>query len=273
MADWFEWNGVSCTTKGIYVSSQPVVTLASERLSNITIPGRPGSYTQTQGENIFESVTYSIPCFAEHLTESELKELDSWLRGSGKLVLPNRQIQNENTRYYIARHTTALAPSFMIRGLDFKSFTLTFLCQPFLYIEADPIILNGPGTSSVLNKYELPAKPIIKVERDSSVESSDSNNRFTISIGQYELTYNYLTPECPNVVLDCESMFAYYHNETTDKYYNTCSHVVVQYKDDNGGLYSDDDEWPMFEENSTVAISCVGAGVKKITIEPYWRTL
>ena len=52
MMDWFEWNGVRCTQYGIHVLEQPPVTIPSERVAFTDVPGRSGSLTQLEGDDV-----------------------------------------------------------------------------------------------------------------------------------------------------------------------------------------------------------------------------
>ena len=53
MKDWFEWNGVRCTDHGIYVLEQPPPTIPKERVTYTDIPGRPGSLTTLEGDDVY----------------------------------------------------------------------------------------------------------------------------------------------------------------------------------------------------------------------------
>ena len=45
MNDYFIWNGVNSTTKGIYVLEQPPIIIPEERVTFTDVPGRSGSLT------------------------------------------------------------------------------------------------------------------------------------------------------------------------------------------------------------------------------------
>ena len=56
MNDWFEWNGVRCTKYGIHVLEQPPVTIPSERVTFTDVPGRSGSLTQLEGDDVYDDM-------------------------------------------------------------------------------------------------------------------------------------------------------------------------------------------------------------------------
>ena len=54
MQDYFLWNGVDCRTYGIHVTEQPPITIPAERSTQTNVPGRPGSLTQLEGEDVYD---------------------------------------------------------------------------------------------------------------------------------------------------------------------------------------------------------------------------
>ena len=57
MKDWFEWNGVRCTDHGVHVLELPPPTIPNERVTYTDIPGRPGSLTTLEGDDVYEDIT------------------------------------------------------------------------------------------------------------------------------------------------------------------------------------------------------------------------
>ena len=89
MNDWFEWNGVRCTQYGIYVSELPPPTIPSERVTYTNVPGRPGSLTTLEGEDVYEDVVLTAQCFLSDPTK--IPAIARWLKGSGKVAFAHRQ--------------------------------------------------------------------------------------------------------------------------------------------------------------------------------------
>ena len=65
MNDWFEWNGKRCTEYGIRVSEQPSLTLPAERVTFTDVPGRSGSLTTLEGEDVYEDMVLTAQCFIQ----------------------------------------------------------------------------------------------------------------------------------------------------------------------------------------------------------------
>ena len=87
MNDWFEWNGVCCTQYGIHVSELPPPTIPSERVTYTSVPGRPGSLTTLEGEDVYEDVVLTAQCFLSDPTK--IPAIAAWLKGSGKVAFAN----------------------------------------------------------------------------------------------------------------------------------------------------------------------------------------
>ena len=84
MNDWFEWNGKRCTEYGIHVSEQPPLTLPAERVTFTDVPGRSGSLTTLEGEDVYEDMVLTAQCFIQ--SGARVPEIAAWLRGSGTVT-------------------------------------------------------------------------------------------------------------------------------------------------------------------------------------------
>ena len=56
MQDYFIWNGTDCRQYGIHVTEQPPITIPAERSTQTNVPGRPGSLTQLEGEDVYDDI-------------------------------------------------------------------------------------------------------------------------------------------------------------------------------------------------------------------------
>ena len=63
MNNYFIWNGTRSTDYGVFVSEQPPITLPKERSKQTPIPGRPGSLTILEGDDVYEDMTLTATCF------------------------------------------------------------------------------------------------------------------------------------------------------------------------------------------------------------------
>ena len=157
MNDWFLWNGRRCTEFGIHVSEQPPITLACERATFTSVPGRPGSLTTLEGDDVYDDMVLTATCFIENL--NSLTAITSWLKGSGTVTFANRQ-----EGYYLARIVNQIAFEKILRGNPHRSFAVNFRCKPFFYLSASPAIVVTTSGTFVTNPGSVYSEPIITVE-------------------------------------------------------------------------------------------------------------
>ena len=156
MNDWFEWNGVRCTEHGIHVSEQPPVTLPSERATFTNVPGRSGSLTTLEGDEVYDDLLLTATCIISD--SSRIPEIAAWLRGSGTVTFANRQ-----GGFYHARIVNQISFEKILRGNPHRSFAVNFRCKPFWYMaDVEPIALTTSGTF-ITNPGSVFSEPVITV--------------------------------------------------------------------------------------------------------------
>ena len=84
MQDYFLWNGVDCRTYGIHVTEQPPITIPAERSTQTNVPGRPGSLTQLEGEDVYDDMILTATCFISD--PAQIPAIAAW-KSSGCLPL------------------------------------------------------------------------------------------------------------------------------------------------------------------------------------------
>lgn len=156
MMDWFEWNGVRCTQYGIHVLEQPPVTIPSERVAFTDVPGRSGSLTQLEGDDVYDDMVLTATCLIDD--PSRIPEIAAWLRGSGTVTFANRQ-----GGFYHARVVNQIPFEKILRGNPHRSFAVNFRCKPFWYLsDVEPITLTTSGTF-ITNPSSVVSEPVITV--------------------------------------------------------------------------------------------------------------
>ena len=191
MNDWFEWNGVRCTTLGIHVSEQPEITLPKERVTFTDVPGRSGSLTTLEGENVYDDMTLTATCFIE--STANINAVAAFLRGSGTVTFANRQ-----GGYYNARIVNQISFEKILRGNAACSFAVNFRCKPFFYFTPVADISVTTQQQFLTNPGCIPSEPMITV-----IGSGD----ITLMIGQQIID---LTDVEDHIILDSELQEAYY---------------------------------------------------------------
>ena len=156
MMDWFEWNGVRCTQYGIHVLEQPSITIPSERVTFTDVPGRSGSLTQLEGDDVYDDMVLTATCLIAD--PSRIPEIAAWLRGSGTVTFANRQ-----GGFYHARVVNQIPFEKILRGNPHRSFAINFRCKPFWYLsDVKPITLTTSG-SFITNPGCVASEPVITV--------------------------------------------------------------------------------------------------------------
>jgi len=156
LKDWFIWNGVRCTEYGIYVSEQPPITIPAERATYINVPGRPGSLTTLEGEDVYDDMVLTATCFLSD--PSQIPAIAAWLKSSGMVTFANRQ-----GGFYYARVANQISFEKILRGNTHRAFAVNFRCKPFWYAEnVETIMLTESGTF-ITNPGSVYSEPVITV--------------------------------------------------------------------------------------------------------------
>lgn len=156
MNDWFLWKGQKCTELGIHVSEQPPITIPSERATFTNVPGRSGSLTTLEGDDVYDDLLLTATCFISD--PSRILEIAAWLRGSSTVTFANRQ-----GGYYHARIVNQISFEKILRGNPHRSFAVNFRCKPFWYAnDVQPITLTTSGTF-ITNPGSVFSEPVITV--------------------------------------------------------------------------------------------------------------
>ena len=154
--DWFEWRTKRCTRYGIHVSEQPPITFPAERSKQIVIPGRAGSLTLLEGDDVYDEMILTAQCFMRDL--SRLSEIASWLKGSGKVTFANRP-----DGFYRACIANQISFEKILRGNPHRSFAVSFRCQPFLYLrDVGDVTITESGTE-LNNPGQVFSEPVIHI--------------------------------------------------------------------------------------------------------------
>ena len=156
MNDWFSWNGVRCTDYGIRVSEQPPITIPAERVAFTNVPGRAGSLTTLEGDDVYDDLLLTATCFVQSATR--IPEIAAWLKGAGTVTFANRQ-----GGFYYARVVNQISFEKILRGNPHRSFAVNFRCKPFLHAEAVPAITLTISPSTITNPGNVPSEPVITV--------------------------------------------------------------------------------------------------------------
>jgi phage-related protein len=232
MRDYFTWNGVKSTAHGVHVTEQPDIIVPSERVTFKPVAARSGSLTILEADNVFDDFILSVDCAVSDLTK--LHNIGGWLRGSGKLELPEQP-----GGYYLARVVNQIEFTKVMRGRTNRNFTVTFRCQPFWYASGVADIVRSTPTFTITNPGNIHSEPVITVAGSGDI---------TLMVG---LTIVELEGVSGSITIDTPLMEAYKGSESL-----------------NSKMAGD---FPTLAPGS-VPISTSGS-VTSVTIKPNWRYL
>lgn len=156
MNDYFIWNGVKSTDYGIHVSEHPPITLPAERSTQTNVPGRPGSLTTLEGEDVYDDLLLTCTCFVTDM--SRITEIGRWLKGGGTVTFANRL-----GGYYKARIANQIPFERILRGNPHCSFSVNFRCYPFWYADDSQKITLTASGQFITNPGSVYAEPVITV--------------------------------------------------------------------------------------------------------------
>ncbi len=156
MKDYFIWNGTDCRQYGIHVSEQPPVTIPTERATQTNVPGRPGSLTTLEGEDVYDDLLLTANCFISDPTH--IPTIAAWLKGSGTVTFANR-----TGGYYKARIANQIPFEKVLRGNPHRTFAVNFRCYPFFYTDAAADITVTASGTVITNPGSVYSEPILTV--------------------------------------------------------------------------------------------------------------
>ena len=174
MNNWFSWNGVRCTEKGLWVTELPPPTVPAERVPFTNIPGRAGSLTTLEGDDVYDDLLLSATCIVSD--PRRIPEIAAWLKGSGTVTFANR-----DGGFYFARIVNQISFEKSLRGNPHRSFVVNFRCQPFWYhADVQPITITTSGTF-IPNPGTVASEPITKVSLSGDSEITIGGSLFSLT--------------------------------------------------------------------------------------------
>ena len=190
MQDYFLWNGVDCRTEGIHVSELPPITIPLERSKQTNVPGRPGSLTQLEGDDVYDDMILTATCFIAD--PAQIPAIAAWLKGKGTVTFANR-----TGGHYKARIANQIPFEKVLRGNPHCSFAVNFRCYPFWYQENVSDVTITTSGDTITNPGSVYSEPLITVYGSGNI---------TLMVGT---TIVELTDVSSSIVLDCALKEAY----------------------------------------------------------------
>ena len=232
---FFIWKGKnSYADFGLYVKSFPEHVRPQERHQVVEIPGKTGSMTLLEGNDVYESYPANMVVIVKNKTEKD--RIIAWLRGSGEMIVSNDLDK--------ARHARIVGEVLFDWEGSLLVGTIPFLFQPYRtsrYPEqTDRITVTG-ASATIRNPGDVASRPKVQI-------TGSGNNKITI--GGMEMYFNGISG---TIVVDCDA--------------------GIITKDgalwSGNGIYSAGDFWEIPVGSCTITQT----GSMSIVIDPGWRWL
>ena len=186
MMPWFIWNGKnSFGDFGLWINKLPPIIRAAERVTEIQIPGRAGSVTLLEGDDVYEQALKK--CVVIVRNDVPIQPILAWLRGNGEVTFCN-----EPDRVYFAR--IAAEVSFSRISNDMSQATIVFSCNPLkgkLHEAQDMVTLTGNGT--LRNPGDVASRPVVEIT---------GSGNCTVEIGEQSMTFYAVSG---TIKVDCDA--------------------------------------------------------------------
>lgn len=241
MEPYFVWNGVDSRQKGLWVLSYPPITKPPQRFQQVTIPGRPGTLTLLEGDDIYDQYVRELKIMPKpHVSMSSIL---SWLSGPGVVTFGHEPFRQQRA---MVMEQFDLIHEFAGQ----RSATVRFLCEPFksdifkatyhtVDLTQESFMLQGDG--------DVKSYPTLLVTASGTV---------TVTVNGVDLAINDLSGETAHV--DCSSRTTYTVQQTDDGTVN----VPVTTHGDYFSLNPHGENVITWTE-----------GVTALTVYPEWRWL
>ena len=152
----FTWNNVLSTSEGIIMQDMPKIIRPEERVNHITIPGRSGELTETEGTDVYNSYIQSVPIAVNSL--SNVKAIEKWLRGSGYVTFCN-----ESNRKQRARVINAVTFTKHSKNSSWYEAEVQFYCDPLKEAINETSVEITSSGATITNPGDVESRPLITI--------------------------------------------------------------------------------------------------------------
>ena len=189
MRSYFIFKNEDSRDWGVLLSAPAPLIRARERITDLTVPGRPGTLTLTEGDKIYEpytqTLTLSVPEAAINRGAME------WLSGAGYVTFstdPDRRQRARVVNNFTLNRVSA--------HLNWYRGTVSFYCQPYKELLSEESAVIASAGTTLANTGAVKEKPVIYISGYGDV---------TISVNGAEFKLAGITQAQNGAVIDCEN--------------------------------------------------------------------
>ena len=170
---WFKWNGTRSDDRNIVLNAAPQIIKPEERIKHVTIPGRSGDLTLTEGDTVFQSYIQTVSIAVK--MAAQVPVVENWLHGDGTLILSSQPGLEQK-----ARVIGAVTLEKHSRNLDWWTGDVQFYCDPIKRdINEQTVQVTTSGTG-INNPGDMTAYPLIEITGSGLVTVKCGGNTLTI---------------------------------------------------------------------------------------------
>ena len=162
MKYWFKWNGVSCVTKGIRLQGMPEIIRPEERVQHVTIPGRAGDVTLTEGADIYNSYIQTLSIAVD--SAADVAAAEKWLRGDGNVIFSGQSDLKQK-----ARVINAVTFEKHSKNSTWWEAQVQFYCEPLKEPATSSTIEVTSSGTTVNNPGDVTSRPLITIAGSGNV--------------------------------------------------------------------------------------------------------
>ena len=188
MRSWFSWNGQNSLNRGIILETAPEIVRAQERVTQVTVPGRPGDLILLEGDDVYEPYALNMAITVRGAENAQ--RCWYWLRGAGTLSLSCTPDLVQDARLMNAVNLVRVS-----RNSGLWSGDLSFWCQPLKRSLHEKMETVTTGTV-LINQGDVTARPRIELT---------GTGTLTATINGRTITITEVTAAQGGVVIDCDA--------------------------------------------------------------------
>ena len=186
---YFIWKNADCRSKGVTIAAPAQIIRGEERVSHVTIPGRAGELTLTEGDDIYQSYIQTVTI--QMRGGQRVREILEWLKGSGYITF-----SGEPDRRQKARVIGAVSLNRHSRNSDYWTGEVQFYCEPLKELMSPAVTEITSSGSGVMNAGDVKSRP--------KIIATASGTSMTITANGKTLTITGLT-SAVQYIIDCEA--------------------------------------------------------------------
>ena len=186
---FFIWKNADCRSMGITLPAPPQIIRGEERVSHVTIPGRAGELTLTEGDDIYQSYIQTVTI--QMRGGMRVREILDWLKGDGYVTFGG-----EPDRRQKARVIGAVSMNRHSKNTDYWTGEVQFYCEPLKELLNPATTEITSSGSTVANAGDVKSRP--------KITATASSTSMTITAGGKTLEITGVT-SADQYIIDCEA--------------------------------------------------------------------